>query len=173
MPILRRESKFYTIKFHVSTHSACPCKNYVPNYTPNSPTNFLFFFLLLVFVLVCNFYLTRQQLCSSNDYFDLVFPVHNSESTPNALDLRLLLGQDCQNQKWIQKEIQITMKAVTCIRWQPNSDVLVLGPDLHFISNGKHIEKECQEFKFIPTLLKQLGPLKSSSAIWCLPECPI
>ena len=28
--ILRHESKFFQVKFLVSTHSACPCKNYVP-----------------------------------------------------------------------------------------------------------------------------------------------
>ena len=65
-----------------------------------------------------------------------------------------------------------TMKAVTCIGRQPNSDVFVLGPDLHFTSDGRLIEKESREYKFIPTLLKQLGGLKGSSVIRFLPECP-
>ena len=31
--ILRRESKFFQVKSLVLTHSACPCKNYVPKYS--------------------------------------------------------------------------------------------------------------------------------------------
>ena len=31
--IQRRESKFFQVKSLVSTHSACPCKNYVPKYS--------------------------------------------------------------------------------------------------------------------------------------------
>ena len=80
-------------------------------------------------------------------------------------------GSGSESEMDTEGEIKSTMKAVTCIGRQPNSDVFVLGPDLHFTSDGKHIEKENQEFKYIPLLLKQLGALKSSSAIQSLPEC--
>ena len=63
----------------------------------------------------------------------------------------------------IDVDSKSTMKAVTCIGQQPNSNVFVLGPDPHFMSDGRFIEKESQEYKFIPSLLKQLGVLKSSS----------
>ena len=42
--ILRRESKFYAIKFRVSTHSACPYKNYVPNCSQFPHELFYYFF---------------------------------------------------------------------------------------------------------------------------------
>ena len=46
--ILRRESKFPKVKSLVLTHSACPCKNYLPKYSPTPQTlinyiNFFFF----------------------------------------------------------------------------------------------------------------------------------
>ena len=36
--ILRRESKFPKVKSLVLTHSACPCKNYLPKYSPTPQT---------------------------------------------------------------------------------------------------------------------------------------
>ena len=36
--ILRRESKFPKVKSVVSIHSACPCKNYLPKYSPTPQT---------------------------------------------------------------------------------------------------------------------------------------
>ena len=64
------------------------------------------------------------------------------------------------------------MKPVTCIGRQPNSEVFILGPELQFTSAGVLIEKVVQEYKFIPTLLKQLGALKCASPILNLPTLP-
>ena len=64
------------------------------------------------------------------------------------------------------------MKAVTCIGRQPNSEVFVLGPELQFSSLGEPIEKDNQKFKFIPTLLKQLGALKCTAPVQSLPTLP-
>ena len=64
------------------------------------------------------------------------------------------------------------MKPVTCIGRQPNSEVFVLGPKLQFSSVGEPIEKDDQEFKFIPILLKQLGALKCAAPVQSLPALP-
>ena len=50
---LRRESKFFQVKSLVSTHSACPCKNYVPRCSqiPHE-LHYLSFFFYLVFNLI-------------------------------------------------------------------------------------------------------------------------
>ena len=56
--ILRYESKFPKVKSLISTHSACPCKNYLPrcSQTPRELIYFVFFYLVgnVFFYLVGN-----------------------------------------------------------------------------------------------------------------------
>ena len=68
--ILRRESKICPVKSLVSTHSACPCKKYLPRCCqfPHELLYFLFFYL------VCNFYLVFNKslrLIVKKECFDL------------------------------------------------------------------------------------------------------
>ena len=68
--IQRRESKFFQVKSLVSTHSACPCKNYVPKYsqTPHE-LDYLFNYLnLFFFYLVFN---KSLRLIVKQECFDL------------------------------------------------------------------------------------------------------
>ena len=63
--ILRRESKICPVKSLVSTHSACPCKNYPPkcSQTPHE-LDYLFkfaFFFYLVYNLVYNYLVFNKQ----------------------------------------------------------------------------------------------------------------
>ena len=59
---------------------------------------------------------------------------------------------------------------VHCIGRQHGSDVFVLGPNLQFWKTGEAVPPECQQYIWIPYVLKKLDVLPSASPLTSLPE---
>ena len=65
--IVRCESKICPVKSLISTHSACPCKNYPPKYS-QTPHELDYLFKFAFFFLVCN---KSLRLIVKKECFDL------------------------------------------------------------------------------------------------------
>lgn len=64
------------------------------------------------------------------------------------------------------------LKPVVCLGWQPNSDVFVLGKNLHFKNTGEAIPLHEQDYVSIPFILEKLGVYTSIQPINTLPDVP-
>ena len=61
-------------------------------------------------------------------------------------------------------------KAVTCTGRQPGSDIIIIGPELQFSSDGTLIPVEQQEYVWIPEILRKLHLDKISAPLSTFPN---
>jgi hypothetical protein len=116
--ILRRESKFLKVRSLVSTHSACPCKNYAPS-APNSPRELI----LLFFYLVCNLSLwlivKNALICGHATY--CLHPVHSIVTCWfNSKSLGLAQWPVCSHNSCCCEPLNLEQQYCHCLLVQAN-----------------------------------------------------